>query len=120
MPLSGWKRIVPHDDATLVERYGRLMDYLGWPEVVEMPNDKYYFRANGLCRWLIEDPPMGGGVSLQDMAIAQSRGQFTLKEWTEFYVGIGYPLDGFLDIFADKIWPEIKDGRPNPGGRDAP
>jgi hypothetical protein len=98
------KRQVPKDDPVLLADYSRLMEWLGWPPVVEGSDGRYYFRPSDLSLWLIEDAPMGGGVSLQDLAIAHQRGRFPLREWAGFYVSIGYRLDGFLEIFADRIW----------------
>lgn len=39
-------------------------------------------------------------VSLNDLAIARSRGIFTLEEYMKFYMGIGYSLSGYAEVFG--------------------
>lgn len=103
-------RVVPADDRVLREQYGELIDRLGNPEVVETAGNVYCFRGNDLCQWITEEPPMGGGLSLQDMEIAYRRGHFTLQEYMGFYMGLGVSLSHFLTTFGErlglKVWHE--------------
>lgn len=110
-------RTVPHDEARLVEHYSDLMEALGWPEVVEDDRGVYRFAANRLFRWMTEatdgsnpdprslsfDPPRPHRVSLNDMAIGFQRGAFSLEEYMAFYRGLGYSLDGFIEVFGERL-----------------
>lgn len=99
------KRIVPHDDSVLVKDYSDLMEKMP-PDVVivEDMDGTYRFQPNKLIQWLVSQR----GVDLNRMCMAYGQGRFTLEEYMEFYRGMGYSLDGFCEIFADKLWSREK------------
>lgn len=94
------KRVVPRDDPILQANYLDIMERLGWPEVVECNNGTCRFRKNTLIRWLVDQKK----VDLCELSAAQQNGEFTIDEHMLFYVGLGYSLCGFSDVFGDEFY----------------
>lgn len=111
------QRVVPKDDPKLLRCFKDLMEKLNWPEVIEDLQGTYRFRTNALFCWMTDptrgsnhdrssityDPPRPHRVSLNDMADGFARGEFTLEEYMNFYMGIGYSLDGFVEVFGEHL-----------------
>ena len=57
------------------------------------------FSYNKLYRHLVDS----GQVDLNKLSRDYQEKKFTLKEYMEFYRGLGYSVCGYLDIFRDKI-----------------
>ncbi len=65
---------------------------------IVMNNNVIRWEENKLISFLIS--PNGGPVSLNALAIARSKKIFTLEEYMKFYMGIGYSLCGYADVFG--------------------
>lgn len=76
---------------------------------VEIGGKKYdtYIDENGVQRF--EENPLLrklvnlGKISLNDLAVEYEQGEFTQREYLEFYMSIGYSVDGIaeLSMFKD-------------------
>lgn len=63
------------------------------------------FRRNTIIRMLVDSgqhdtPSPVGRVDLNELALEFCYGHIELLEYTQFYAGLGYSLDGFCDLSA--------------------
>ncbi len=55
------------------------------------------FIENGVIAWLLESGPL----DLNAMRLAYYEDKFSLNDYMEFYMGIGYSVCGFLEVFGE-------------------
>lgn len=83
-------------------------------DVVEMLDGTWRWRADSLIDWLTdgEHPPL----SLNRVRVGFGNGKFALPSLMKFYMGIGYPLSGYCEVFGQKEAREYN----LPGARTTP
>lgn len=72
--------------------------YIASYEDPKQPGGVYRFMEKPIMRWMCDN-----GVDLNAMCIAHEEGDFSLKEYMQFYMDIGYSLCGFSEIFGGAI-----------------
>ena|SRR5271157_2678338 len=88
-------------DKKVQEWYGDLLAESDHP-IYKDPDGTIRWVPNNLHRWIADAYYHGiepyGGI-LNHMAVAYGQGLFSIKEYKEFYRGIGYSLGGFSEVF---------------------
>lgn len=106
-------KLLPRTDPILVEHYADIMAVFPDAEFVKTPDDVIRFRENKLFAWILDKAMDGekGRLSLNDVARAYFKGEFSMDRLMDFYQGIGYSLSGFLDIFHEEVTRMEETGR---------
>lgn len=100
------KRTVAHDDPVVRQHYSRVVERFPDCQLVEDDRGVIRFRGNAVSGWLFDT----GQVDLNRMAAAYRRGEFPAEDYARWYMGLGYSVSAWLDVFADKLWPEEDNG----------
>ena len=112
--------IVPKDDPCLNKHYAKLVALFPNATFICDDNGVYRFQTKPLMRWICDRMSedfeymwMRNRVecpcSLNSMAKAYHRKEFSLEEYMQFYMNIGYSLSGFYEVFGDEIDILMKD-----------
>jgi hypothetical protein len=114
---TGIKRVIPIEEVKSKDYYsdiGELAEIFNH-DVVEMDNDVWRFKPNSLVGWLDDNCPVytppgeyrgansksiRGGLDLNVLWCDFHEDKFTLEELVKFYMGMGYSLCGFCDVFG--------------------
>lgn len=93
-------KVLSRDDPALLEHYGWALRLFPKATFVRTPDGVIRFQGNRIFRYLIDNQKV---VDLNKLWVEACCGKFTLKEMMDLYIGLGYTLSGFVDIFPDGL-----------------
>jgi hypothetical protein len=94
-------KIIPKEEIKNDDYYGEIVETLDLcglnPIYIEDENGTYRFQSNSIVRYLV------GSSSLNLIWGEAGEKEYSLREFLELYIHMGYSLGGYLEIFGEAI-----------------
>ncbi len=122
--MSAIKRIIPLEEVKAAEHY---QGFAGLAtifnhDIIEDTSGVWRWKKNNLVQYILDDAPWYEGTEYHGINTKVYRGRlcinslwrdfykglFTCEELMKFYMGIGYSLSGFSEIFGGKEASDFK------------